>query len=113
MLKILSSKVTVDSYFRYKPAVKFFACLDLERKSSVFKRLPMYDLMDGIPTWVMFDKWALRLNASTHSSSPVRITTSSGRRAAAAADYKTHPANINHNIALATPGEEGIGRGSC
>ena len=31
--KILSSEVSVDSDINYMPVVKFFVCLDLERKS--------------------------------------------------------------------------------
>ncbi len=37
MLKFLSSKVSVDSDISYLSAVKFFACLDVERKFEFFK----------------------------------------------------------------------------
>ncbi len=38
MLKILSSKVSVDSDITYMSAVKFIACLKLEQKSSFIDR---------------------------------------------------------------------------
>ncbi len=39
ILKILSSEVSVDSDINYMPVLKFFACLDFERKASFCKRL--------------------------------------------------------------------------